>query len=221
MSFATLAARTARSSMNSDWTQSTPLIAGDRVRFGNQIFKYLAADALESQYHECVFRIVTTDGFDGRLQQALPVGRLGARGLDRLQRDPTPVVVMLLDLDKFKSINDTYGHLAGDAVLVEIARRGQAQLRSGEIFARYGGEEFAVLAPRMSIAVAAQVGERIRMAIAASPVVFESQAIQVTTSIGVAETTNPATTASDLIATADARLYRAKDSGRNLVCSED
>ena len=190
------------------------------MRFGNQIFKYLAADALESQYHECVFRIVTTDGLTGAYNKRYLLDAL-ERELARLHRDTAPVAVMLLDLDKFKSINDTYGHLAGDAVLVEVARRAQAEVRGGEIFARYGGEEFAVLAPRMSIAVAVQVAERIRTAVGASPVVFESQAIPVTTSIGVAETADAATTASELIATADARLYRAKNSGRNLVCSED
>jgi diguanylate cyclase (GGDEF)-like protein len=190
------------------------------VRFGNQIFKYLASDALESQYHECVFRIVTTDGLTGAYNKRYLLDAL-ERELHRLQRDTAPVTLMLLDLDKFKSINDTYGHLAGDAVLVEFARRAQAELRGGEIFARYGGEEFAVLAPRTTVAAACQVAERVRAAVAAAPILFESQAIPLTTSIGVAGTTDAATAGSELLATADARLYRAKDSGRNQVCSDD
>jgi diguanylate cyclase (GGDEF)-like protein len=197
-----------------------PLTAGDRVRFGNQIFKYLAADALESQYHECVFRIATTDGLTGAYNKRYLLDALD-RELARLERDAAPVTVMLLDLDKFKSVNDMHGHLAGDAVLVEFVRRVETELHGGEILARYGGEEFAVFAPRTSVVAASAVAERIRAQVAASPFVFESQSIHVTTSIGVADTTCAVTTAGDLLAAADARLYRAKNFGRNQVCWDD
>ena len=120
-------------------TQAQPLKAGDRVRFGNQIFKYLGSDGIESQYYEVVFKMMTTDGLTGVYNKRYFLETL-ERELAQTQRSGTPLCLMMMDLDKFKSINDTHGHLAGDAVLVEFARRAKEVLRSGELLARYGGE---------------------------------------------------------------------------------
>jgi diguanylate cyclase (GGDEF)-like protein len=127
---------------------------------------------------------------------------------------------MMLDLDKFKSVNDTYGHLAGDAVLVEFASRVKSVLRSGDLLARYGGEEFAMLLTRTSMQDAVQIAERIRQLTAATPVSFEDKEISITVSIGICcndgtQNIDP----SELIARADEKLYLAKNMGRNQVQS--
>ena len=210
-------------STNGTWVNDHRIFArklepGDRVRFGNQIFTYLSASSLEAQYHESVYKIMTTDGltcvYNKRfLQEALE------RELSRVRRRKSQLSVLMMDLDKFKTINDTHGHLAGDAVLVEFTRRATACLAGDEILARFGGEEFALVVPDASVAEATQLAESIRMAVRSQPVCFEGTQIPITVSIGVAEFPgDEASTANTLLESADQMLYLAKTSGRNKVC---
>ncbi len=205
--------------MNEQRIAQQELRIGDRVRFGNQIFKYLSAQDIESQYHEVVYRIMTTDGLTGTYNKRYLIETL-ERELACTVRHNETLSLAMLDLDRFKSINDTFGHLAGDAVLVEFARRAKSMVRSGEILARYGGEEFALLLPRTEQPQAIAAAERLRQAIAAQPVVFEQHSIPITVSIGLATIAAQPCTAQELIAIADERLYIAKNSGRNRVCYE-
>lgn len=196
---------------------SQPLSAGDRIRFGNQIFKYLSSDRVEAQYYEVVFKLMTTDGLTSVHNKRYMLETL-EREVHQSNRAGSPLCVMMLDLDKFKSVNDTHGHLAGDAVLVEFAHRIKSVLRSGDLLARYGGEEFAMLLTRTSIEDAAQIAERIRELTAATPVAFEEREIPITVSIGICcsdgtQQVEP----SELIGRADEKLYLAKASGRNQV----
>ncbi|MFO1065061.1 MAG: GGDEF domain-containing protein [Pirellulales bacterium] len=201
--------------------QKEVLRVGDRLRFGNQIFKYLTAGGIESQYHEVVFKIMTTDGLTQVYNKRYFLESF-ERELDYAQRSGVPLSVLLMDLDHFKSVNDTYGHLAGDTVLAEFAARAQCVLRSGEVLCRYGGEEFAMLCSRAELKEAAVAAERVRAITAASPVTFEDREIPITVSIGMA-CLDPATPKSinDLLAEADHWLYIAKASGRNQVRSAD
>jgi len=190
---------------------------GDRVRFGNQIFKYLKSDEIEAQYHEVVFKMMTTDGLTSVYNKRYFMETLD-REVVQAQRCHSPLCVMMLDLDRFKLVNDQHGHLAGDAVLVEFAQRARSVLRSGELLARYGGEEFAMILTRASLSDAVSAAERLREIIAATPVAFETTDIPITVSIGVhcfdgRSDAKPA----ELIASADEMLYRAKDNGRNQV----
>ncbi|MBS0201614.1 MAG: GGDEF domain-containing protein [Planctomycetes bacterium] len=194
------------------------LRAGDRVRFGNQIFKYLSADRIEAQYHEVVFHLMTTDGLTTVHNKRYFLETL-EREFEQSTRAGSPLCVVMMDLDKFKFINDTHGHLAGDAVLVEFAQRAKSVLRSGDLLARYGGEEFALLMTRTSLADAIQVAERIRQVAAATPIDFEEHAISVTVSLGLScLTPHRACKPADMLARADEQLYLAKRSGRNQVC---
>jgi diguanylate cyclase (GGDEF)-like protein len=203
--------------VNEQRTTSQPLQAGDRIRFGNQIFKYLTSQGIESQYHEVVFKMMTTDGMT-QLYNKRYFAECVEREQQQSLRSHTPWCVMLMDLDKFKSVNDTYGHMAGDAVLVEFANRAKSVLRSGQVLARYGGEEFAMLCSQATIEDARTVAERIREVVAATPVVFESQLIRMTVSIGIASFDhNHPVTIPQLLAQADEMLYHAKQSGRNQV----
>ena len=140
------------------------------------------------------------------------------------RRSGAPLVCMFLDVDRFKNLNDTLGHQAGDVVLSYVARLIKAQLRGSDVVARYGGEEFVVLLPATSREAGAQIAERMRRIVAAQTVPVEAQeVVRVTVSIGVsmlapADNTQPhATLLADMIARADKALYEAKDAGRNRV----
>ncbi len=137
------------------------------------------------------------------------------------RRHSTSVSLVIFDLDHFKKVNDTYGHPAGDAVLVTVAERVQKALRTEDVFARYGGEEFVVILRGIDLEGAHKVGERLRAIVDASPIPADSLSIPVTLSAGCAALTccpEPSTVA--LIAIADRRLYAAKRAGRNRVVAE-
>ncbi len=141
----------------------------------------------------------------------------------RAQRKLASVACLMLDLDRFKSVNDAYGHLAGDAALKEIAHRIEAQIRGMDTAARFGGDELAIILPDTKVADAASLAERIRESVGARPVILNASAERIVTlSIGVGVVTpgrdNDAKALADrLIADADAALYRAKALGRNRV----
>jgi two-component system, cell cycle response regulator len=144
--------------------------------------------------------------------------------LVRAQRQGTGLVCLLIDLDRFKQINDQYGHLVGDYALREAAQRVDTQVRGSDAAARFGGDEFVVLAPTLSSEQAAALAERIRAAVSATPIeVAKGVMHTLTVSIGVAgvtparEGTDYKTLAESLLAEADAALYRAKQQGRNRV----
>ncbi len=127
--------------------------------------------------------------------------------------------LMMLDLDHFKKKNDTYGHLIGDIVLQETARRLSAMFRTGDLIGRYGGEEFIILLPNISRQKALEVAERLRQHVGGEPICTESGDLSQTVSIGVTSSQGNGTKLKDLIAKADKALYAAKRSGRNQVAS--
>ncbi len=135
--------------------------------------------------------------------------------LQRATRYQHPVSLLLFDLDKFKQLNDTYGHQGGDVVLTSVSQQISALLRDTDVFGRYGGEEFGVVLPETPLSGAIKVANRICQAIAAGPVSYNQQQIPVTLSIGVAGFVNQS--ADELIQHADIALYNAKRQGRNCV----
>jgi diguanylate cyclase (GGDEF)-like protein len=147
--------------------------------------------------------------------------REAALEVTRAARRRTPIAVALLDIDHFKKVNDTYGHLAGDAVLAAIAAAVPALLREDDIVGRFGGEEFAILLPHTDAAEAAQAAERLRAAIpriaipGGGPVRPVPSGI--TVSIGVAVSAGATRDLVEFLATADHALYQAKNAGRNRV----
>ena len=137
---------------------------------------------------------------------------------ERAQRYQRPLACLMLDLDHFKSVNDTFGHPFGDQVLRTVAQILIREARKVDVIARYGGEEFAIILPSTSAAGAQQVAERIRTSVANTPLDFDGHPVTITVSIGVA--TNQDTSSKDeksLIRDADLGLYRAKRAGRNRV----
>jgi two-component system cell cycle response regulator len=136
--------------------------------------------------------------------------------LSRAMRIGEPLSVCLADLDHFKRINDTYGHLSGDEVLSTAGHRMCDALRGYDHLGRYGGEEFLVVLPRCTLQMAMPVAERLRRSIADQPIVSSPEAIRITISIGVSEW-QAGMEITDLLRNADLALYRAKDLGRNRV----
>jgi diguanylate cyclase (GGDEF)-like protein len=142
----------------------------------------------------------------------------------RARRDNANLVCLMLDLDHFKQINDTYGHAAGDDVLRELSQRIESQVRGSDVAARYGGEEFVILLPHTEVEAGELLAERIRHTVSASPVTFgDGKQLTITTSIGIACATPQAndfdlkTLGESLIARADVALYSAKSAGRNRI----
>ncbi|MFC0676710.1 GGDEF domain-containing protein [Lysobacter korlensis] len=167
--------------------------------------------------HEALRIEATRDRLTGLLNRGAILDEL-QRELHRAVREDGPTATMLLDIDHFKRVNDTYGHLVGDVVLREIARRLQLTLRPYDRVGRFGGEEFVVLITHGDAEQSALIGERIRAAVAAEPVeVPGGQPVSVTVSIGVAIGQGSPDDADRLLAAADLALYRAKANGRDRV----
>jgi len=139
----------------------------------------------------------------------------------RARRARRPVAAILLDIDKFKEVNDTHGHLAGDQVLREVADRLAQAARAGDSVGRYGGEEFLVVLPHDDTADADTVAERLRSIVSAAPVTFDGREIPVSISAGIGVATDTIQLdVKALIHAADTALYEAKTGGRNRICRQ-
>ncbi len=177
-----------------------------------------AGVAIENaRLHRVVERQAVTDALTGLANRRQFYEVLG-REYERSQRFGTPLSLILLDIDDFKQINDSRGHLAGDAVLHGVAATLAELIREIDMAARYGGEEFAILLPQTAQEGAALLAERLRREIASRPIRFGPDEIEgITASFGVAAGPEDSMTQIDLIASADAALYQAKRDGKNHV----
>ena len=160
----------------------------------------------------------TQDGLTGTWNRTAILDLLH-REYEVAARSGTTIGVIMLDLDHFKQVNDTYGHLAGDHVLVEAARRMKEAVRSYDLIGRYGGEEFLVVSPDCDGEQIQTCAERIRSAMAGQPVLAHGSGIAITVSAGTAVLVPRLNTEKEALEAADAALYRAKSGGRNQVVS--
>jgi two-component system, cell cycle response regulator len=195
----------------------TPLVDGDYLRVGNCLFRFLAGGNVEADYHQELYRLAIVDALTGLYNRRYLIDYL-ERELARSARYHRPLALLMLDIDHFKTINDQLGHLAGDLTLRSLADCMRSEVRSDELLARYGGEEFAAVLAETDQAEAAEVAERIRLAVQNRPFDFEDQRYSVTVSLGVASVrADEVLPAHELIRQADERLYLAKRQGRNRV----
>jgi len=188
---------------------------GDQIRTGVPICKFLSGDNVEAAYHEEIYRMSVMDAMTGVHNKRFFLEFM-EKELATAVRQQQPLGLIMVDIDHFKKINDTHGHLAGDAALKELCRRLKPRIRTTDLMARYGGEEFAVVLPATGRDGAMQFAEVLRGLVEGAPFTHEQLQIPCTISLGVAivDPTNPGTV-TDLIARADANLYEAKRSGRN------
>ena len=192
---------------------------GDYLRVGNCLYRYLAGGNIEAEYHEEIYRLTILDGLT-QIHNARYLTEFLDREVVRSQRHNRPLSVLALDIDKFKSLNDSLGHLCGDFVLRELADVIRGNVRQEDLFARCGGEEFVLVLVETTGAGAVLLAERVRDAVARHQFRFESTPVNLTISIGVASTVGDATVSpTALRKAADEKLYEAKRTGRNRVCS--
>jgi len=211
-------------SANGTYVGGQPVIAekeladGDIIQLGPSVmFRYSVTDADQQAMLEHLYDASVTDAltnahnreyFDSRLASELAYAR----------RHEAPLSLIILDIDHFKHINDTYGHRVGDQALVNLVRTARPALRTEDVFCRYGGEEFAIILRTTDVEQAACVAERVRVIVSEMRVDVGSSSVGLTVSLGCASLKCcESLTAESLISVADRRLYIAKNSGRNRV----
>lgn len=206
-------------STNGTWVNGENVLvaklrSGDRIRIGGRIFKFIATDQLEAQYHDAVYSMMTKDSLTQAWNKRYLLDIL-ERELKRRERTGRPLCLLILDLDHFKKVNDTYGHLVGDELLRQAASRLKDSVREEDIFARFGGEEFCVVLSETAKEAARVCAQRCLDGISKSPFETASGEINCTVSIGIGEAVQKVVSPKELIKLADDNLYRAKELGRN------
>src|SRR5262249_31623832 len=169
---------------------------------------------IESAYHEEIYRLTTVDGLTQVYNKRYFLETL-ERELSRSHRYRRELSLIIFDIDEFKRINDSYGHLAGDYVLKQLASIVKQNIRREDLLARFGGEEFTIVLPEVGSAGALQFAEKIRGLVETTPFRFEETPIEVRISVGVATAAPDESDANEFIKRADMYLYEANKSGRD------
>lgn len=198
--------------------EAVDLASGNRIQFGALHFKFYREKDVEAAYHEAIHQLVMQDGLT-EIANRRKFSEELSREFARADRHERPLAIVVFDIDRFKQINDTFGHLCGDFVLKRLTLICRKRLRPEQVFARMGGDEFAILSPETSIEGVEILAERLRASI--SDYRFETDMVadsfQITCSFGCAEMTSEMRTETDLYEAADKALYAAKNAGRNRV----
>lgn len=198
-----------------DLSHRIALASGDEFSHLAETFNLMATKLEQSQ--KDLYRLATLDGLT-EVYNRREFNRWLRVEVEKSQRNTDQVSLIMVDIDHFKQLNDTFGHQAGDLALCEVAQLLQREVRPGDIVCRYGGEEFAVILPKTNSEDSVAIADRIRLAIAEETVILPSlQQVEMTASLGVATFPADAQTKEHLIKQADQALYGAKTSGRNRV----
>ena len=191
---------------------------GDQLKVGRTILKFIVGDDKEAQYHEEIYRLMTTDGLT-QLHNKRYFDEMLDREVARAKRYKRTFSLLVFDIDHFKKVNDRFGHLGGDAILRQLGAVLLGRLRVNDVLARIGGEEFALITPEVGLDGARELAGKINRLISDTRFEFEGTRVEVTVSVGAAEWQAHYEDPSDLFKAADAKMYEAKQSGRNQVCS--
>jgi diguanylate cyclase (GGDEF)-like protein len=198
----------------------SPLLDSNFLKIGAAIFKFLTGAGIEASYHEEIYRMTIIDGLTGVHNKRYFLEFL-EREIARCARHQRPLSLLMFDIDHFKQINDTHGHLTGDYVLKEMSRRLRDRIRKEELLARYGGEEFAAVQPETDHVGSMTFAEQVRQIVGGEPFEYEGDRFQITVSVGVYTLYGQAADSLSFIKQADENLYRAKRAGRNRVIGMD
>lgn len=207
-------------STNGTMINTTPVVGeqtlqdGDHLHLGGVMFKFLAGDNIEADYYNEIYRLTTVDGLTQVYNKRYYLEALN-REMSRARRYGRALSLIMFDIDFFKKINDTYGHLAGDMILSSLASTISSVIRKEDIFARYGGEEFSIILPEITIENARLFAEKIRRVVEMAQFQYQNVVIPVTISLGIASFDLTMNSADAFIRAADDNLYIAKRSGRN------
>jgi diguanylate cyclase (GGDEF)-like protein len=191
---------------------------GDKIRIGSTtILKFTYHDHLDESFQQQMYDAALRDGLTRAFNKKYFLDRLETE-VTHARRHGAHLSLVMLDVDHFKRVNDTFGHLAGDYVLTKLAKLALSAVRNEDVFARYGGEEFGILCRAAPLNQAGVLAERVRATVESASFEFEGKTIPITISAGVAAHPDlPIETGSQLIAAADEALYEAKRNGRNRV----
>lgn len=189
---------------------------GDQIKIGRSILKYMSGDNIEANYHEEIYRLMTMDALT-QTHNRRYFNEALEREYNRSLRYRRALSLVLFDIDHFKQINDTYGHVAGDSVLRQLSLTVKPRLRQQDVLARVGGEEFAVLLPEVDGPGARIAAEKIRKLVEAARFLVEAKEFGCTVSVGVTTFDARVTSPAMLYEAADQNLYAAKNGGRNRV----
>ena len=201
---------------------SCELSNGDTLNLGPRVsFRFSAATAHEERALKQLYESSVRDPLTGAFNRHYFSSQLTIE-IAYAARHDTPLSIVLLDIDFFKKVNDTHGHLGGDAALVHLANVFGKSLRTEDLLARYGGEEFVILLRGIPVDRALAVAERLRVSLESQPVVHGETSFRITASFGCASLSCcKGATPDVLLELTDQRLYRAKETGRNRVVAND
>jgi two-component system, cell cycle response regulator len=204
--------------VNNDRITSRDLEDGDKIRLGNTtVLKFSYHDLLDESFQQQMYDAALRDSLTRAFNKKYFLDRLETE-IAYARRHKQCLSLVMFDVDHFKRVNDTFGHLAGDYVLARLARLATSTVRTEDVFARYGGEEFAILCRSVELSNAGILAERLRALVASHVFEHEGQKVPVTISAGVAAYPEcDAKNSTELIAAADEALYHAKNQGRNRV----
>ena len=202
--------------VNGTKTLKHTLLDGDKIRIGTRhYFKFCYQDAVDQSYQQQLFHAANIDGLTQLYNKKYFIDAF-SKEFSFSRRNHQALSLLMIDVDHFKNINDTHGHMAGDLVLKRIGQYCLQNLRLENIACRYGGEEFAIILRNVSAEVAETVAERIRKGIEKEKIQFRNTVLTVTISLGIATFANDNfETIEDMIQQADSFLYQAKQNGRN------
>ena len=193
----------------------TELRHGDLVTIGSTVFKFISGNNAEANYYEEIYRLTIIDGLT-QIHNRRYFLEFLERELARSTRNGAPLSLVLFDVDKFKELNDGYGHLFGDRVLKHVVRLAKPLVRREQLLARYGGDEFAVVLTDTDVDGGFQFAERLREAVHATIITGpDHEQVRTSLSLGIAQLGAEALEPDDFIALADQALYEAKRAGRN------
>ncbi len=211
--------------LNGALITEAPLNDGDKIVIGDHLFRFDMLDEIDREFQQQIHRLLAHDELTGLLTSKSFFSEL-RRESARAQSEGRPFCVLMMDLDHFKEVNDTYGHLVGSKTLEQTGHVIKQALRAGDVAARFGGEEFAAFLLDANYAQGLVAGERVRVAVAehAFPATRQDSpeaaaTHRITISIGVAAFPDDATDPIQLVELADSALYRAKRGGRNRICA--
>ena len=203
--------------VNSEPAKKTPLNDGDKIQIGNTVLKFVILDRVDAMFHAEIRDRINYDALTGLLTKESLYLALESE-IQRCREYALPLAVLMMDLDRFKLVNDTHGHPMGSHVLSEIGGLIRDSIRDVDVSARFGGEEFVSYLAETDLAGAQRVGERIRAAIEAHEFTLDGTTTGITISIGIAVMPQHGCHLKTLVNVADRALYAAKDGGRNRVC---
>ena len=202
--------------VNDQVVKRQPLKDGDQVKLGRSILKYMAGDNIEANYHEEIYRLMTMDALT-QTHNRRYFNEALEREFNRSLRYRRSLSLVLFDIDHFRQINDTYGHVAGDSVLRQLAFVVKPRLRQQDVLARVGGEEFAVLLPEVEVAGARVAAEKVRRLVEGARFLVDGKEFGCTVSAGVVTFDARVTSPGMLYEMADKNLTAAKTGGRNRI----